>query len=72
MAFDIMKLQNGSDVRGVALEGVEIARAHLGGAVAAPEVVLEEDGHLLHHGLARACAAHSRGCLERPYVAHGA
>ena len=36
----------------VALEGVEVVGAHLGGAVAAPEIVLKEDSHLLHHRFA--------------------
>ncbi len=33
----------------VALEGIEIVGALLGGAVATPQIVLEQDGHLLHH-----------------------
>ena len=35
----------------VALEGVEVVGAYLGGAVAAPQIVLEEYGHLLYLGL---------------------
>ena len=34
----------------VALERIEVIGAHLGRAVAAPEVVLKEYRHLLHHG----------------------
>ncbi len=36
----------------VAFEGVEIVGAHLRGPVSAPQIVLEEDGNLLHHRLA--------------------
>ena len=44
----------------VALEGIEVVGAHLCRAVAAPEIVLEEYGHLLNH---RACAVSGGGNL---------
>ena len=36
----------------VAFEGVQVVGAHLGGAVATPQIVLKQYGHLLHHRLA--------------------
>ena len=36
----------------VALEGIEVVGTHLGASVSAPQVVLEENSHLLHHRVA--------------------
>ena len=36
----------------VTAEGIEVVGTHLGAAIASPQIVLEQDGHFLHHGLA--------------------